>query len=97
MRALSGSPEILLLDEATSSVDTETEALIQDALETRLRDKTSIGVAHRLSTIQDADRIFVFHRGQIEESGSHDELLSGRGLYWKLYQLQYASQERGAA
>ena len=92
-RALAQAPEILLLDEATSSVDTETEALIQDTLHEMMRGKTSIVVAHRLSTIRDVDRIYVMHQGQILEVGTHDQLLQQRGLYWKLYQLQYAAQE----
>jgi ATP-binding cassette subfamily B protein len=95
-RALYGEPRILLLDEATSSVDTETEARIQDALHKLLLGRTSIVVAHRLSTIQDADRIFVFHKGEICEEGNHQELLEQRGIYWRLYQLQFA-QEGGAA
>ncbi len=96
-RALAQKPEILLLDEATSSVDTETEALIQDALHQLMSGKTSIVVAHRLSTIQDVDRIYVLHHGELRESGRHEELLAQRGLYWRLYQLQYAVQERTAA
>ena len=92
-RALAQRPEILLLDEATSSVDTETEALIQDALHRMMQGKTSIVVAHRLSTIRDVDRIYVMHNGEIREVGDHDQLLERRGLYWKLYQLQYAPQE----
>jgi len=95
-RALARQPEILLLDEATSSVDTETEALIQDALHPLLEGKTSIVVAHRLSTIQDVDRIYVMHHGEIRESGRHEELLAERGLYWRLYQLQYAQQATAA-
>jgi len=95
-RALAQRPEILLLDEATSSVDTQTEALIQDALHALLRNKTSMVVAHRLSTIQDVDRILVLHHGELRESGTHEELLAHRGLYWRLYQLQYAVQERAA-
>ena len=91
-RALAGSPELLLLDEATSSVDTETEALIQDALHHLMEGRTSMVVAHRLSTIQDVDRIYVFHRGEIVERGSHEELLANKGTYWRLYQLQYAHQ-----
>ncbi len=96
-RALAQKPEILLLDEATSSVDTTTEALIQDALHALMRNKTSMVVAHRLSTIQDVDRILVLHHGELRESGTHEQLLAQRGLYWRLYQLQYAVQERSAA
>jgi ABC-type multidrug transport system fused ATPase/permease subunit len=92
-RALAQEPDILLLDEATSSVDTETEALIQDALQRLMEGKTSIVVAHRLSTIKDVDRIYLLHKGEIREVGTHDELLERRGLYWRLYQLQYAQQE----
>jgi ATP-binding cassette subfamily B protein len=95
-RALAQKPEILLLDEATSSVDTSTEVLIQDALHALMRNKTSMVVAHRLSTIEDVDRIFVLHHGELRESGRHEELLAQRGLYWRLYQLQYAIQERAA-
>jgi ABC-type multidrug transport system fused ATPase/permease subunit len=89
-RALARRPEILLLDEATANVDTETEALIQDALHHMMRGKTSIVVAHRLSTIQDVDRIYMLHHGELREQGTHEELLAHRGLYWRLYQLQYA-------
>lgn len=92
-RALVRKPSILLLDEATSSVDTETEALVQDALHHLMEGKTSIVVAHRLSTIKDVDRIYVMHQGEIREHGRHEELLAERGLYWRLYQLQYAHQE----
>ena len=95
-RALAREPQLLLLDEATSSVDTETEALIQDALRHLMEGKTSIVVAHRLSTIKDVDRIYVFHHGAICERGTHDELLDRRGVYWRLYQLQYAQQETAA-
>ena len=95
-RALTREPQLLLLDEATSSVDTETEALIQDALRHLMEGKTSIVVAHRLSTIKDVDRIYVFHHGAICEHGTHDELLELRGVYWRLYQLQYAQQETAA-
>ena len=95
-RALAREPQLLLLDEATSSVDTETEALIQDALRHLMEGKTSIVVAHRLSTIKDVDRIYVFHHGAICEHGTHDELLDRRGVYWRLYQLQYAQQETAA-
>ncbi len=95
-RALAHRPQILLLDEATASIDTETEVLVQDALAHLLEAKTSLVVAHRLSTIQDADRIYVLHHGELREQGTHDELLGQRGLYWKLYQLQYAAQESAA-
>jgi ATP-binding cassette, subfamily B, multidrug efflux pump len=93
-RALAHQPKILVLDEATSSVDTETEALIQDALERLMRNRTSIIIAHRLSTIQNCDRIIVLHKGVIQEEGSHQELLKARGIYFKLYQLQYKEQLR---
>jgi ABC-type multidrug transport system fused ATPase/permease subunit len=96
-RALAQRPQILLLDEATSSVDTATEALIRDALHHLLDGKTSIVVAHRLSTIQDVQRIYVVHHGEIRESGTHEQLLRERGLYWRLYQLQYAQQEQHVA
>jgi ATP-binding cassette, subfamily B, multidrug efflux pump len=92
-RALAFDPALLILDEATSSIDTETEQLIQRAIERVMRDRTSIVVAHRLSTIQNADRIIVLHHGEIREQGTHQELLGERGLYWKLYRLQYADRE----
>jgi len=95
-RALAFDPALLILDEATSSIDTETEQLIQRAIERVMRDRTSIVVAHRLSTIQNADRIIVLHHGEIREQGTHQELLAERGLYWKLYRLQYADREREA-
>jgi ATP-binding cassette subfamily B multidrug efflux pump len=88
-RALAFDPRILLLDEATSSVDTETELLIRDALHVLMAGRTSIAIAHRLSTIQDMDQILVLHKGQLREAGSHQALLAERGLYWKLFQLQY--------
>lgn len=88
-RALAYNPKILVLDEATSSVDTETELLIQKATEKLIEDRTSIIIAHRLSTIQSCDKIIVMHKGEIKESGNHQELLNKRGLYFKLYQLQY--------
>ncbi|MCE1163997.1 MAG: ABC transporter ATP-binding protein/permease [Bacteroidetes bacterium] len=88
-RALAYDPKILVLDEATSSVDTETEILIQKATEKLIEDRTSIIIAHRLSTIQECDKIIVMHKGEIKEAGSHQELLNKRGLYYKLYQLQY--------
>ena len=93
-RALAFDPAILILDEATSSIDTETEQLIQRAIERVMRDRTSIVVAHRLSTIQNADRIIVLHHGEIREQGTHQQLLAERGLYWKLYKLQYADTSR---
>jgi ATP-binding cassette subfamily B protein len=93
-RALAFDPALLILDEATSSIDTETEQLIQRAIERVMRDRTSIVVAHRLSTIQNADRIIVLHHGEIREQGNHQELLAKRGLYWKLYKLQYADSSR---
>ncbi len=93
-RALAFDPALLILDEATSSIDTETEQLIQQAIERVMRDRTSIVVAHRLSTVQSADRIIVLHHGEIREQGTHQELLSQRGLYWKLYKLQYADASR---
>lgn len=92
-RALAFDPALLILDEATSSIDTETEQLIQRAIERVMRDRTSIVVAHRLSTIQNADRIIVLHHGEIREQGTHQELLGQRGLYWKLYKLQYSQKE----
>ncbi|HEX2915026.1 MAG TPA: ABC transporter ATP-binding protein [Chloroflexia bacterium] len=93
-RAIAFNPEVLLvLDEATSSVDTENEALIQEALEKLMEGRTSIIIAHRLSTIRHVDRIIVLHKGQIVETGTHDELLSRRGFYFRLYQLQYQDQE----
>ena len=92
-RALAYDPQILILDEATSSVDTETEKLIQQAIENLLYGRTAIVIAHRLSTIQNADKIIVLHKGEIKESGNHQELLAKRGIYYKLYQLQYKNQE----
>jgi len=92
-RALAYDPQILILDEATSSVDTETEMLIQQATEKLLVGRTSIVIAHRLSTIQNADKILVMHKGQLREMGTHHELLANRGIYYKLYQLQYKDQE----
>ena len=92
-RALAHDPEILILDEATSSVDTETEGQIGRAIERLMRGRTSIIIAHRLSTIQRCDKIIVMHKGRIREIGSHQELLAQRGLYFKLYQLQYKEQE----
>lgn len=92
-RAIAFNPQILVLDEATSSVDTETEQLIQHAIEKLLTGRTAIVIAHRLSTIQNADNIIVLHKGEIKETGTHQELLAKRGIYYKLYQLQYKEQE----
>ena len=93
-RALAFAPEVLLLDEATSSVDTDTERLIQDALHILMAGRTTIAIAHRLSTVQDMDQILVFHKGELREAGTHQQLLARRGLYHTLYQLQYRDQER---
>jgi ATP-binding cassette subfamily B protein len=95
-RALAYNPRILILDEATSSVDTDTELRIRSALERMVEGRTSVLIAHRLSTVQRADTILVMHKGQLRELGSHQQLLARRGLYWKLYQLQYKDQEIGA-
>ncbi|MGA9982004.1 MAG: ABC transporter ATP-binding protein [Acidobacteriaceae bacterium] len=96
-RALAHRPGILILDEATSSVDTDTEFLVRAALERMVEGRTSVVIAHRLSTVQRADVILVMHRGQLREMGSHQELLAIHGIYWKLYQLQYKDQEVGEA
>jgi ATP-binding cassette subfamily B protein len=95
-RALAFDPRILVLDEATSSVDTETELLIRDALHVLMAGRTTIAIAHRLSTIQDMDKIIVLHKGELREMGTHQELLARRGMYFKLYQLQYKDQEEPA-
>ncbi|HZB88033.1 MAG TPA: ABC transporter ATP-binding protein [Terracidiphilus sp.] len=95
-RALAYNPRILILDEATSSVDTDTELRIRGALDRMVEGRTSVLIAHRLSTVQRADAILVMHKGQLREFGSHQELLAQRGLYWKLYQLQYKDQELDA-
>ncbi|MEX0748354.1 MAG: ATP-binding cassette domain-containing protein, partial [Rhodothermales bacterium] len=97
VRALVYDPEILVLDEATSSVDTETEDLIEQALETLMKGRTSLVIAHRLSTIQHSDKIIVMHKGRVREQGTHQELLALGGLYRKLYELQYREQEEKAA
>ncbi len=92
-RALAFEPAILVLDEATSSIDTETEQLIQQAVERVMQERTSLVVAHRLSTIQRCDKIIVMHHGELREMGSHQELLRLKGLYWRLYRLQYADDK----
>jgi ATP-binding cassette subfamily B protein len=92
-RALAHNPRFLILDEATSSVDTKTELQIRDALDRLLSGRTALVIAHRLSTIQHADRILVFHKGRLREQGAHQELLGQRGIYYRLYQLQYKEQE----
>jgi ATP-binding cassette, subfamily B, multidrug efflux pump len=92
-RALAHNPRFLILDEATSSVDTKTELLIREALNRLLHGRTALVIAHRLSTIQHADRILVFHKGRLREQGAHQELLAQRGIYYRLYQLQYKEQE----
>jgi ATP-binding cassette subfamily B multidrug efflux pump len=92
-RALAHNPRFLILDEATSSVDTKTEFQIREALSRLLSGRTAIVIAHRLSTIQHADRILVFHKGRLREHGAHQELLAQRGIYYRLYQLQYKEQE----
>jgi ATP-binding cassette subfamily B protein len=96
-RALAYNPRILILDEATSSVDTDTELRIRGALERMVEGRTSVLIAHRLSTVQRAETILVMHKGQLREMGSHQQLLARRGLYWKLYQLQYKDQEASHA
>jgi ATP-binding cassette subfamily B protein len=92
-RALAHNPQFLILDEATSSVDTQTESLIREALDRLLAGRTALVIAHRLSTIQHADRILVFHKSRLREEGTHQELLTRRGIYYRLYQLQYKDQE----
>ena len=92
-RVLVYQPEILVMDEATSSIDTETEVLIQDAMEKVMRDRTCLLIAHRLSTIRNADRIIVLHHGEVREVGSHAELMERQGIYYRLYQLQYEREE----
>jgi ATP-binding cassette subfamily B protein len=92
-RALAHNPRFLILDEATSSVDTKTELLIREVLDRLLEGRTAVVIAHRLSTVQHADCILVFHKGRLREQGSHQELLAERGIYYRLYQLQYKDQE----
>jgi len=96
-RALAHNPRILILDEATSSVDTDTELRVREALTRLVESRTSLVIAHRLSTIQRADRILVMHKAQLREQGTHQELLAVRGIYYKLYQLQYKEQELAAS
>jgi ABC-type multidrug transport system fused ATPase/permease subunit len=91
-RALAFNPRVLILDEATSSVDTDTEILIRDALATLMAGRTTIAIAHRLSTIQDMNKILVLHKGVLRESGTHQELLAERGIYFKLFELQYKQE-----
>jgi ATP-binding cassette subfamily B protein len=93
-RVLAANPEILVLDEATASIDTETELLIQDALRKLTKNRTSIIIAHRLQTIQEADRVLVMDQGQIIELGSHEELLDAKGLYYTLHNLQFQKAQR---
>ena len=88
-RALAAEPDILVLDEATANIDTETEIWIQEAVGKLMHQRTSIVVAHRLSTIRNADKILVMHHGQIREEGSHEDLLARQGIYYRLHQLQY--------
>jgi ATP-binding cassette subfamily B protein len=93
-RALAFDPRVLILDEATSSIDTETELLIRDALHALMAGRTTIAIAHRLSTIQDMDKILVLHKGRLREAGTHQELLAKRGIYFKLFELQYKTEAR---
>ena len=92
-RALAFDPRVLILDEATSSIDTETEILIRDALRVLMAGRTTIAIAHRLSTIQDMDKILVLHKGRLREAGTHQELLAARGIYFKLFELQYSVRQ----
>jgi len=96
-RALAFNPRVLILDEATSSVDTDTEFLIRDAVERLMRGRTSLVVAHRLSTIQSADNIIVMHKGEIREVGLHQQLLAQQGLYKRLYELQFSNNHEFSA
>ena len=97
VRTLLYDPAVLVLDEATSSVDTETEEAVQRAVDVLMDGRTALVVAHRLSTVQHADQILVLHKGEVRERGSHQALLAEGGLYRRLYELQYADQERAAA
>ena len=96
-RALAYDPPVLVLDEATSSIDSETERLIQEAIEVLMEGRTTIAIAHRLSTIRSADQILVFHHGEIRERGTHEELLRSDGIYRRLYELQYRDERSEAA
>jgi ATP-binding cassette subfamily B protein len=96
-RALAHNPRILVLDEATSSVDPETEHLLREGMRRLIENRTSLVIAHRLSTIQNASRIVVMHKGRVREVGTHQDLLDQRGIYFKLYQLQYKDQDIPAA
>ncbi len=92
IRALLFNPSILILDEATSSIDTESELLIQNAIEQLIKDRTSIIIAHRLSTIRKASKIIVLDKGEIKEIGTHEELINQNGYYSKLYNIQFATE-----
>jgi len=94
-RAMAFDPSLLILDEATSSVDTATETLIEDALKVLMAGRTVLAIAHRLSTIQHMDQILVLHKGELREAGTHQELVARRGLYFKLYELQYQERRAG--
>jgi ATP-binding cassette subfamily B protein len=93
IRALLYNPAILILDEATSSIDTESEALIQHAIEKLIAGRTSIVIAHRLSTIRKADKILVLDKGEVKEIGTHNELLQNKGFYYQLYQMQFSGDQ----
>ena len=97
VRALLYNPSILILDEATSSVDTQSEMLIQHAIDTLIKDRTSIIIAHRLSTIRKANKIIVLDKGEIKETGTHEELLEKQGFYYKLHQLQFEKHQKLSA
>jgi ATP-binding cassette subfamily B protein len=97
IRALLYDPSILILDEATSSIDSESESLIQQAIEKLIAGRTSIVIAHRLSTIRKADKIVVLHQGEVQEMGSHEELLQQKGFYYQLYQMQFTDKKPAAS